>query len=71
MSNPKKDKNVKATAKRRGHQLPSRADDPLWALLQAEARGERRPVSQMVLILLEEALIARGRKVPSPSEEAE
>ncbi len=72
MSNPKKKKPVNSTAGRKGHQLPSRVSAVLWAILQAEAKKvERRSVAQTVIILLEEALRARGREVPSPDEEAE
>lgn len=70
MSGRKKNqKPVNATAARRGHQLPTRVSDTLWGLLQAEARSERRSVAQTVIILLEEALRARGRDVPLPEGE--
>jgi hypothetical protein len=67
MGRPRKPKAVNAapaTARRRGHQLPSRVTDALWEALRAEAKRERRHVSQTVILLLEEALRARGREVP-------
>ncbi|MCC6416789.1 MAG: hypothetical protein IT429_00915 [Gemmataceae bacterium] len=71
MSNPKKPKQpVNAAASRRGHQLPARVEDPLWELLRAEAKLERRSIAQTVVILLEEALLARGRTLAIPDKEA-
>lgn len=64
MSKPPKKKPVKAPAgtppTKRGRQLPARVDDNLWQLLEDCAKGERRKVAPMVVILLEEALRARG-----------
>ena len=50
---------------RKGHQLPTRVGDELWAALEAVAKRERRYVSQLVTILLEEALTARGDWPPA------
>ncbi len=70
MSKPSKKNPVEtAAAGRKGHQLPSRVSAGLWKLLQAEAKIERRRVAQTVIILLEEALRARGRDVPQEESE--
>lgn len=75
MGRHRKPKPVDATASpkpstgRKGHQLPARAGDALWKLLQEVARRERRKVAPMVLLLLEEALRARGLDVPTPEAE--
>src|SRR5262245_50408317 len=75
MSTPakKKRKTMQATlgAGRKGHQLPSRVDSTLWKLLQAEAQRDRRNVSQTCILLLEEALRARGRQVDSGRPDAD
>jgi hypothetical protein len=71
MSKPRK-KPVKATAKRQqGHQLPTRVDEHMWALLEKAAAQEERLVSPMVRILLREALQARGIWVAPSTEEDE
>ena len=56
-----------AAATRKGHQLPARVGAALWAALQAEAKAERRSVAQTVIILLEEAMAARGKRRPPPA----
>ncbi len=78
MSNRKSTKkNVNATtpdtapAGRKGHQLPARAPDPMWAVLQTIAKADRRSVAQTVLILLEEALAARGHDLSGAVQEDE
>lgn len=48
-----------ADRKRDGHQLPARVDAPMLAVLQTVAGEEHRPLSRMVLVLLEEAIAAR------------
>ncbi len=48
------------TPTRRGYQLPTRVDDDMRAALEKVAREDRRKVGPMVVILLEEALKARG-----------
>ena len=71
MTNPKKKKKMNATASRRGRQLPTRVDEPMWATLERIAKRDRRSVSQTVILLLEEALIARGEAAaPPPSPDA-
>ncbi len=45
---------------KRGYQLPTRVDDDMRAALEKVAREDRRKVGPMVVILLEEALKARG-----------
>lgn len=64
MSKRTKKETVNATVGRKGHQLPARAPEPMWSVLQNIARTERRSVAQTVLILLEEALKARGHELP-------
>lgn len=67
MSNPKKKKPLNATADRhKGYQLPTRVDSHMRSLLEKVAKPERRKVAQMVIILLEEALRARGAWVDPP-----
>lgn len=63
MSTPKKKKPVNAApaSTPRKRQLPARAGDELWNVLQAIAKEERRSMAQTVIILLEEALRARGK----------
>jgi hypothetical protein len=58
----RKGKDVTTTApdRHRGRQLPTRIGESLNAVLEAEAKKERRSVAQMGLILLEEALTTRG-----------
>lgn len=61
MSKPKKTRPVDATVYRvKGYQLPARVNDHMKAILQQEAKKERRKLAQIVEILLEEALRARG-----------
>ncbi len=69
MSKAKKNKPVNAIPQRqKGYQLPTRVDDHMKALLDKEAKKERRRMSQIVEILLEEALRARGSWIDPPSE---
>jgi hypothetical protein len=49
-----------APKKRQDYQIPTRVPPELRRVLEAEAAKERRKVAQMGLILLEEALTARG-----------
>jgi hypothetical protein len=65
MGKQRKKEPVKATETppqpaKRGRQLPARVTAAMWDALERCARGERRKVSPMVVILLEEALRARG-----------
>jgi len=71
MGRARKPKNdVDVTASRRGHQLPARVSDAFWDLLKQVAKKERRKVAPTVVILLEEALRARGHDVPPPEDHA-
>jgi hypothetical protein len=58
---PKSDHNTDAHS---GHLLPARAREALWSILKEEAKRERRSIAQTVILLLEEALRARGKAVP-------
>jgi hypothetical protein len=63
---PQKPKPMNATAsKHKGRQLPARVDKPMWDTLERLAKGEDRKVAQMVVVLLKEALTARGKWPPA------
>ena len=63
---PKANMNIVSTPRRRGHQLPTRVSEALWKDLEAVAAEEKRDVSPTVILLLEEALRARGRLTAPP-----
>jgi hypothetical protein len=75
MSNTSKKRKVKdvtttkeapAPVQKRGRQLPARVSDEMNLTLEGLAAQERRKVAQMVVILLEDALAARGLWPPKP-----
>jgi hypothetical protein len=57
--------NTTAADRHRGWQLPTRVGEPLRKVLETLAREQRRSVAQMSMILLEEALAARGLWPPA------
>jgi hypothetical protein len=69
MSKDKKPKPVNATAgKHKGRQLPARVDKATWDAIDRLAGVEDRKFAQMTVILLKEALRARGALPPKPGE---
>lgn len=59
--NTRKKRPAPAPADRhKGYQLPARVSPHMRDVLEAVARKERRKLAQMVVLLLEEALRARG-----------
>ena len=54
--------------RRDGQRISVRVTDELYAALEAQAEAERRSISNLVTILLEDGLAARvGRTLPKPA----